>query len=571
MRQRIKQHITRKKKGGILKRNANLTTWQSVYKMIRVTNATITKIAFTSLKGFIFRLDVPKTPENSEFLGFNEKLTAIDKPIYSLVLKFSVIMNQADVRLPGLVIPGDVMDDGRPAEYSDYNARGARIVVPGRAKLSESLNDFEAEADTQQDIYIKTISPVGRPADLAVVDFSTFNADAAKVLLKQLRRMPQAAGTSKSSIVATQEMLDYLISNVNASQSLGLITMELAKSDFVPLWQVPRGTNPYTYDCTYALAQMITVFIKSKKMNYDCHGGNILAATSEPNGELLENRGVLIDFGRAITLDKRDPFPSDNTVIKAIYKKITGNNFDSDRAEVVSYIAGDFIPGGRGVNPNPLERIRRILKFMACSDYATNNHLFDISKPQMSLFLKSVYGSSFSDDWEAQPPDFEITSRSRPHLERILSTVVALNTDPQKVNIASVAAVQERIRKGRLFKITQGTSYDRSNVDDWVAAETASGAAGGGEVLVQKGEKTYICDILDKTCSVIGVAAGAAAGYGLRSQGADIQTTTGVALATGAAVGYGLRNRIKKWSGHGGKPKRKTIRKNKKSNKTRRH
>jgi hypothetical protein len=59
---------------------------------------------------------------------------------------------------------------------------------------------------------------------------------------------------------------DYLISNVNASQSLGLITMELAKSDFVPLWEVPRGTNPYTYDCIYALAQMITVFVKSKKM-----------------------------------------------------------------------------------------------------------------------------------------------------------------------------------------------------------------------------------------------------------------------------------------------------------------
>ena len=87
-----RKHNTRRKiKGGLKQKNPDLTSWQCVYKMISNPGARLSKIAFSSLKGFIFRLDVPPSPENSEFLGLNDAGTDFTKPIYSLIFECEFI------------------------------------------------------------------------------------------------------------------------------------------------------------------------------------------------------------------------------------------------------------------------------------------------------------------------------------------------------------------------------------------------------------------------------------------------------------------------------------------------
>ena len=79
--------------GGVLQRQRNpkLSSWQAVYKMISLPDARLSKISYSSLTGFIFRLDVPNIESNTEFYGLNDKKSALTKPIYSIVFKLAII------------------------------------------------------------------------------------------------------------------------------------------------------------------------------------------------------------------------------------------------------------------------------------------------------------------------------------------------------------------------------------------------------------------------------------------------------------------------------------------------
>ena len=72
--------------------------------MICVQGAKLSVISYSSIAGFIFRLDVPKIPANSEFNTLNESGTAFNKPIYSLVFKIAILSNNDKDKLKALQI-----------------------------------------------------------------------------------------------------------------------------------------------------------------------------------------------------------------------------------------------------------------------------------------------------------------------------------------------------------------------------------------------------------------------------------------------------------------------------------
>lgn len=281
-----KRNTRRKLKGGLKIKTPGLTSWEAIVRMLNVPHARLTKIAYSSLKGFIFRLDVPPIPENSEFYGLNEACTDYTKPVYSLIFKFAIFGEDAnDLELPPLKIPGD-RDDA-----------GVSLRRRGREKETEDPDSFKKEAKLQQAIYRKTVPPNGKPICLAVVDFSTFDQPSAVLLLRKLLTLAEGDVASR--------MLRYLITNVKPRRSLGLLTMELANPNFIELKFIPEPAK--SLDSLYALAQLIILFVNLHILNYDCHDKNVLASQAPP--EIEDDRAVLIDFGRTLNFNEADPFP----------------------------------------------------------------------------------------------------------------------------------------------------------------------------------------------------------------------------------------------------------------------
>lgn len=437
-----KNGAKRKVKGGLKQKNPELTSWQSVYKMISNPASTLTKIAYSSLKGYIFKLDVPASPENSEFFGLNSNGTDINVPIYSLIFKFAIISKNGDEDLPEFSFPGEL----------DYN--GDQIYY---RKATENLNDFKIESNIQQSIYLKTINPSGKPICLAVADFSFFNRASAGTLLGQLR-------AKRGNSPKVLQMLDYLSTNLTGANQLGMIAMELANSDFKELFDLRSNPLIFKSDCNTALAQILILFLKLKILNYDSHPGNVL-------GKEDGTKTFLIDFGRTLNFKNEDPFPSEGYDIEEKYSAITKRNYFMDSAEVLSFDVTDLYVGGRTTQEMVIDKMQKIIKFMAYIDYCTNTTYYDMStmdRPQLVTFLIYLYGPEFSSNWSQRPPNFKLTSKAREVYATLIPTIRSLTEAPiGATNRLSDAAVQGMMQSGKLFSIRAGVSYDRNDVASW--------------------------------------------------------------------------------------------------------
>ena len=449
-----KNGTKRKVKGGLKQKNPELTSWQAVYKMISNPASTLTKIAYSSLKGYIFKLDVPPSPENSEFYGLNAAGTDFNVPIYSLIFKFAIISKNGDEELPEFSFPGELDENGDQIYYS---------------KATENLNDFKVESNIQQSIYLKTINPSGKPICLAVADFSYFNKDSAFILLGHLR-------AKQGNSPKVMRMLEYLKFNVTGNKQLGMITMELANSDFKELNDLKSNPPVFKSDCNSAIAQILILFLKLKILNYDSHAGNVL-------GKEDGTKTFLIDFGRTLNFNNSNPFPAQRHDIIDQYNAITRGNYDADKREVLSFEVTDLYVGGRTTEDEVIDRMQKIVKFMAYIDYCTNTTYFDMSKmdrAQLNTFLRYLYGPEFSDKWTKRRPDFTLTSGARTAYASLIPTIRSLTEAPLvATNRLSDNAIQGMIQSGKLFSIKAGVSYDRNDVSSWSIPDVLSSASTG--------------------------------------------------------------------------------------------
>ena len=449
-----KNGTKRKVKGGLKQKNPELTSWQAVYKMISNPASTLTKIAYSSLKGYIFKLDVPASPENSEFFGLNASGTDFNVPIYSLIFKFAIISKNGDEELPEFSFPGELDENGDQIYYS---------------KATENLNDFKIESNIQQSIYLKTINPSGKPICLAVADFSFFNRASAATLIGQLRAKP---GNSPK----VMRMLEYLSANVTGTNQLGMITMELANSDFKELNDLKSNVPVFKSDCNSAIAQILILFLKLKILNYDSHAGNVL-------GKEDGTKTFLIDFGRTLNFTNRNPFPSEGSEIIQQYSAITKRNYVTDSAEVLSFGVTDLYIGGRTTEDMVIDKMQKIIKFMAYIDYCTNTTYFDMStmdRAQLVTFLRYLYGREFSDKWTQRQPNFTLTPNARAAYASLIPTIRSLTEAPMgATNRLSDNAVQGMMESGKLFSIKAGVSYDRNDVASWSVPDVLSSASTG--------------------------------------------------------------------------------------------
>jgi hypothetical protein len=356
-RNKKKQQRKLKMKGGIIKKNSNLSSWQAVYNMIISVNSALSSISYDSAAGFVFKLDVQK--EYSEFLGLNDARTSFNEPVKSLIFKI-VIIDENNTRI------------------TQYQGKHNKEV--------ENKENFIQEAVIQQDIYLKTINPNGNYICPSIIDLSLFKNDDAKQLIYDLLNR-------RNEDYECTQMLNYLEGVLKTPNfELGMITMELVDNNYTPLYKIPFNQyDIYRSNCEYALAELIILFIKLKKVNYDCHSKNILA------NKTGNSKSLLIDFGRVIDL-KTVP---EN--IKEQYKSFTGTEFNDDFNAInqidVTYFYKPTETYGQESEIQKIRNIIQIVRFIAFIDFSTNytkynSNRHQVTRPQMNDLIRFLYGGN---------------------------------------------------------------------------------------------------------------------------------------------------------------------------------
>lgn len=435
-------------KGGLRQKNTSISSFQAVMNMIELPGAKLTHISYKSLSGFIFKLDIPHDPDKSEFFGLNEKTHEFNVPIYSLIFKFAVISDKTYDILPSLDV-----------DSTYYRKR------------CETLEDFKKESEVQQNIYLKTISPSGNPICLAVVDFSHFNPASTKAFLIKL--------TNIATTYKARNMLSYLNDNIEKHRQLGMITMELADG-YTEIANL-NGTE-YDRNVSYAIVQLLICFTKLKILNHDCHLANVLSKNNK--------KPFHIDFGRTIDFNHgkqilENAFPEEGRKIIRIYNSISGNDYKTECGEVMKIGFTDLYVGGRTTKDMVIERMHRIVRFLAYVDYITNITYYNMGgmeRPQMNEFLKCIYGSAnMSDVWDSnvsgyKNPNFVLDGTSIPVYEHLIPLFQELTVADTMTgrNSNSANAIENSIRETRLFHINERTSYNRSSLFGVIQAHANS-------------------------------------------------------------------------------------------------
>ena len=366
-RNKQKQHRKLKMKGGIIKKNINLSSWQAVYNMITSKHSTLTSISYDSLVGFVFKLDVANE-EYSEFLGLNDARTSFNEPVKSLIFKIVIIHDDSDNPVSKKRKNTKLNDIDDEDDEDHDNNKKIRIAIPKykdkHSKGVENKENFIQEAVIQQNIYLKTINPNGNYICPSVIDLSLFKNDDAKQLIDDLLK-------TVFEDHECNQMLNYLKNILNNPNfELGMLTMELVDNNYTSLYNI-RENYTYTTNCEYALAELIILFIKLKLVNYDCHSGNILA------NKTGDSKSLLIDFGRVIDLN----IPVHEN-IKQRYQSFAGTNFNKDFDDIKNIDVTDFFGISEKTNhmepeKKKIRNIRNIIRFIAFIDFSTNYTIYN--------------------------------------------------------------------------------------------------------------------------------------------------------------------------------------------------
>jgi hypothetical protein len=489
-----KNRTKKRIKGGMKRINAELkNNFEAILAMMRKPGARLTKISGSSLKVFIFKLDVPEVQGNAEFLGVNENGTAFTRPIYSLVFKFCVVSPPGmDTKLAPLTLSNGEAKD----------------------KEAEFLEGFADEAKMQQEIFLSTVTPIGKYICPAIVDFAYFTSADAAIFLNELKGLTPGAPASAPPppVVARRTtpglsllrgrpvrrvgfqepvriddatiMLDYLLANVTGRKQLGLITMELASSDYGELEDQREramhaeeglsdiehyGLTPeqvelsrmqiavYNNSSAYTVALLLIEALKCKKFPWDCHTGNALAKSDGL-------KALLIDFGRTLAYylasgggdDKYYPYPIanedgaiDEDIIR-VYNVTSGGNYLTDIKAILALDVTSLFVSRTDPIDVVISRVNNILRFMSCIDYAINSTFFELDdqSPQMIDLLATMYGPDLSRDWYTPEikPDWAALGSSEFFKERVARVL------PIFLHLAAGSQAAQNLLSGRALE-----------------------------------------------------------------------------------------------------------------------
>lgn len=399
-----RRKYSKKMKGGFFKTRDDLTMYQCITNMIKSNGAKLTMISFSSLSGFIFKLNVTHNEDNIYFRDFESK-----KPVYTIILKIAII---SDTPI-----------------YSTYTNIYRNVFQ----KKTETRDDFTKEYDTQNNIYLKTLEMNRVNICPSVMGLLFLNNNEKNQFF--LNVAPICGKIGEECV----NMLTFLYNNSlnkdNKIGEIGIILMEFVDEKKYML--LSNISNPVIkkYNILYTLAEMVVLFIHLKLINFDSHGFNIF-------GNIEMNRqSFMIDFGRILDFKKNNennynpefkkflnfynklydkdmnntPFPQINNVVTyetnsqtlptVIYTDnlnvVENNNvinifFQRDFDEIKDIEAKYFY----NVNEkNKIEvklMLEKIIRFISYVDYAKSCSISNKIKkyPQIGMLLNGLYNNN---------------------------------------------------------------------------------------------------------------------------------------------------------------------------------
>jgi len=328
--------------GGAILKDPSITRCQAIVNMIRDPSSEVTLLTYSSLKGFIFTLNVRDT---TKILFRNMKYIR-EPDIQKYIIKVVLITKDGDDDLPAL----KAVD-----------------------KQTESMISFYREAKLQSRIWeLSTLSkkPNFSPS---VVDFSLFNQKKATEFINLLKSkiLPGSIG---------MEVIDYLLPLVaNKTYTLGTLIMPCLMNSLQMSEYRPAMTN-LTDLYINSLAKVISLYLFNGLIHYDLHPGNILVKRND-DGSLSP---FVIDFGRASQVDLLDPneyFKGDEYISSPADQK---DAFDHRKRFFDRFL--ELCCGSRRGSPvqlmqDRIQLITEIIAYLSRMDHTTNHRLFVMPDP----------------------------------------------------------------------------------------------------------------------------------------------------------------------------------------------
>jgi hypothetical protein len=206
------------------------------------------------------------------------------------------------------------------------------------------------------------------------------------------------------------------------------------------------------------------LFLKSKKLNFDSHAGNVLASTTPSNPGT-----VLIDFGRVLDF-KKDIYEE----IKGYYNQLTGHDYDVDLDTYKKYTVTDLYISRTNQLATVVNNMINIMRFLSYMDYIINSISFKMKgsydRPQLITLLQYLYGPSFRSYWgwndrNYVSPDWTLTQDIFDRYAAIIPIIRNLTEARiEQTSFVSESAIKRRVANGEIASFNENVNnYDRSN------------------------------------------------------------------------------------------------------------
>ena len=317
------------RKGGMFKKEMNISDINAVRKMIDCRGATLEVVSIDSLYGFVFLLTIPQDAEGDciQFFGLVDK-----KPIYQIILKVALCYYGDK---PNHTSYTGVIDD---TEYtkSVMHWNDFYLEAKNQRKIFESfpfnpvtfgvgcchmyyrvldsnkigyIEDITYDVVNETNVVVKTTNELLDNL-YKIASVKPLENPSVKPLEnpnKRARTEPQETITQETITqetitqeTITQKTIKYIkkILTEHNDYHFAFIAMDAAMNhidrnnyDILTLRNV-RGNTYYPRCMEYANAIMILLFIKSNVLNIDAHSGNFLSSVKKGGLSSVKKEGL---------------------------------------------------------------------------------------------------------------------------------------------------------------------------------------------------------------------------------------------------------------------------------------
>ena len=373
-----------------LKNTQLKTNFDPVLSMLINPSSTLDLITASSLKGFIFKLNVPKSVSSyTEYrLKNNNTESFMKDEVESFALKF-VVISDSEKRLP-------VFIDKKTNER--------------RNKATDTANDFINEARIQQDIWRESYKKKGGEIAPSLGNITFIQGN--KGIVEFLTYLKTHSNTTYNA----KQVLIYLIDNIFSNSSyvnseLGILLMENYKnsktfSDYFKYYKDNKPNHNLLDEQTLKELKRVYLTIRQNiiikiirlallgYIHLDLHGGNSLINTDD-------GTCVIIDYGRAVNvkngIDKFLNYISKNKNVNvqdikrdASYNELKGA-FDTLETNLKN-----ILKKNKDSERNTIETIIDSIHFI---DKFHNRYIYGKDYSQFSSLLYNFNGDFSNDDF----------------------------------------------------------------------------------------------------------------------------------------------------------------------------